>query len=364
MLLGMELNWTSEVIMDMIAIIPMFVANLLLLSVYKKHKNTFMFYYMVIWGSYILFWFFQFLTYLFLSEDLFKISEFFLIIAFTFIAFAFDYMNEERLQPFTNIVITSLNMVNLYILITTPIAEALISPNGDKSLSIIGDFRVSIAIAGLISSYILLRNSFKMWRKSPDSVKYWSLVNLIGVFIFTIVPLVLFMLEITLKIPGINSIPFGLGVLISSFAIYKSPKMIYVLPFKAIKLSVIQDDTALTIYSHDWNETAKYVHEGMYSSIFEGIRGYSSEILQVGKLKEIKLDEGKILIEHGNIHGIYFTLFAKKSSKTLLNGLKKFAERFGETYGQEIRMNKQLDTLSINSEKADEMVQEIFSFIP
>ena len=108
----------------------------------------------------------------------------------------------------------------------------------------------------------------------------------------------------------------------------------------------------------------KNVHEDMYSSIFEGVRGFSSEILKVGKLKEIFLDDGKLLIDYGDSSNYYFTLFAKKSSKTLIDGLRYFAERFCEVNSEEIKENQQFGTKEITNRSGDELIQEIFSFIP
>lgn len=360
----MELNWTIEVIVSMIAIIPMFASIILLLSVYKKNRNTFLFYYLLAWTTYILFWIFQFLAYLTLTRQLYHMSQFFMIPVFTFVVFAFDYMNEERLQPFTTIFITGINAINLYILLTSNVAGDYIYPNGDISFSTEGDFRILLILSGLFSGTIFLYNNFKIWKNSPISVKKWAFINLIGSFVFSYLILVFFALEITKQVPGISEITAGTGVFISSFAIFKSQRLIYVLPFKAIKLSVIQGDSGLTIYTYNWDESMKNVHEDMYSSIFESIRGFSSEILKVGKLTEINLDDGKLLIDYGDSNNYYFTLFSRKSSKTLVDGLKKFAQEFCEIYSEILGTDIMLSSEEIPTEIADELVQEIFSFIP
>jgi hypothetical protein len=159
-----------------------------------------------------------------------------------------------------------------------------------------------------------------------------------------------------------NSLAFithGLGALFVIIVIWKDPKIIYILPFKAYRILVVDTNAGVGLFKYDWAEL-KAVDENIFSMVLQAVGSILDEILKKGEIREIKMDQAILLVRHTKNAPIASVLVTSRASKSLIYGLKKFNSEFIETF------QSQFDELYEISKFKDakKIVEHIFDFVP
>jgi hypothetical protein len=302
------------------------------------------------------------ISYLFLSKDLFLIRSFLLAIFIILVETGLGYINDGRLHPLRFPLVTIMSATIVYSLFLPDAVVEVEFPNADKTLAAGGTFRnisiIALSYAVILYSYF----TYKIFRNANPELKFWAQINFAGALILGPLAFLTFLTKINWKIPGITEFIFGIGVLMSAIAFARKPQLIYVLPFKAIKLLVIKQGSGLAIYNYMWIEDELDIHAPLFSSAVESINAFSKSAIDKGNITEISFDEAILLIEAPKNQDLYYALLATKSSYTLEIGLRNFASKFYQTFEDQVKSQFVVETSSLLG--ADKLILECFPYVP
>jgi hypothetical protein len=159
-----------------------------------------------------------------------------------------------------------------------------------------------------------------------------------------------------------NSIGFithSLGALFTIIVIWKEPKIIYILPFKAYRLLVVETNAGIGLFKHDWAEL-RAVDENVFTMVLQAVGSILGEVLKKGEIREIKMDRAVLLIQHNKNYPVASVLVTSKSTKSLRYGLKKFNNHFIESFQSNFGGLYEVSRFK----KAKAFIEEYFDFVP
>ncbi|MBN2151454.1 MAG: hypothetical protein JW839_08415 [Candidatus Lokiarchaeota archaeon] len=233
--------------------------------------------------------------------------------------------------------------------------------------------RIAFIIAlQMFSLVVWVYYARKIHVKAPAAIKPWSRLNLAGIVLFAIGSL-----WGSSGIAGSSdSIPEALDVVIDVFrwevilgisfvliaiAYAKEPNLANVLPFVAIRLSIIDIKAGIALYNHDWARRDDLIHEDLFSSMLSGISMILNESVRKGNIREIVLDKARLLLKRSDEYSIAFVLITSHPTKALRNALEVFASRFNARYG--ILLKEQNKDIEIGKYRnTTDIVHECFPF--
>jgi hypothetical protein len=99
-----------------------------------------------------------------------------------------------------------------------------------------------------------------------------------------------------------------------TIAFARQPKLAYVLPFKAYRLTVLDTGGGTPIYNHTWQPSKEQVDETLFSGMLQGVSVILKESLNQGNVREISMDEGIMILQRSLAKNIACVLVASKSS--------------------------------------------------
>ncbi|GAH42820.1 unnamed protein product [marine sediment metagenome] len=202
--------------------------------------------------------------------------------------------------------------------------------------------------------------SYQTWRRAPLSLKPLTILLLIGSTLFSIVTVLMYALGAFIK--TFNSIAFivnGIGAFTTIIVILKDPRIIYILPFKAYRILVVDTNQSVALFKHDWAKVGE-LEENMFSMMLQAIGSVLDDILKKGEVQEIQMDRAVLLIHHDKTNSIVSILISSKSSKSLRYGLKRFHEKFVTVF----HSNLDDERIVGGFEETRKIVDNIFDFVP
>ncbi|HUY00027.1 MAG TPA: hypothetical protein VMV49_10770 [Candidatus Deferrimicrobium sp.] len=161
---------------------------------------------------------------------------------------------------------------------------------------------------------------------------------------------------------------YGLGFFLSGFyaaimnlilvyVLVKNPELLYILPYRVHRLTVIHSKIGISIYDHQFEKSE--IDGDLLAGLLSALQQMSIEVLHIGELEEMKLSQGILIFIKANYTTV--GLITSKSSKHLRDSLKKFIIEF------ENRFNNLLiqDVLELNQFKsAIDLIDFFFGNIP
>ncbi|MCE7733929.1 MAG: hypothetical protein GPJ54_03565 [Candidatus Heimdallarchaeota archaeon] len=355
-------NLTIEVVVVLLSTIPLYFSFIVLFKQHRRHPDIVLLTMAAAWLCYALYNTLAAIAYFSLSNNLFWIRSFLLAIFLILVEIAMGYINEGRLHPARFPIISILAVALIYSLFLPNAVLDLEFPNGDKSLGAGGMFRtvsiVALSYAVIIYTYF----TYKIYMNSTQELSYWARYHFIGALILGPVAFLTFVVQLNWIIPGITEFILGVGVLISAISLSKKPQLIYILPFKAIKLLVIKQESGLAIYNYMWIEDELDIHAPLFSSAVESINSFSRSAIDKGNIIEITFEDAILIIEAPKNQDLYYALLATKTSYTLKIGLTKFATMFFKTFEKQLNSQFVIETSSLTG--ADDLIREAFPYVP
>jgi hypothetical protein len=218
------------------------------------------------------------------------------------------------------------------------------------------------ALMLLYMGIIILIYCGKIFFESPKNLKKYARLNFIGAILAAVLTPIGYVLNINDFIPGFTNLIMSIGLLLVAISFAKEPKIGYVLPFKALRLTIINTTSGLSLYTHDFTKNNVFVDDGLFSGMMQGISGILSESLRKGNVNEISLDSAHLLVGRTNEgKDLGFILIVTKSTIGLRNALTKFSQEFIRVYSKEIK--KDLNEVS-KFNGASAIVSTCFPFVP
>ena len=128
-----------------------------------------------------------------------------------------------------------------------------LSPNGDWTLFSYPKMEISFILLDVWTLLITFYYFINLVIKSPPKLKKYvflifGIAFVIGVAVITIIILGIFI------IPGFDGILLSLTVALMTIIFAIQPKLFYVLPFKALRMTVLDTDSGSFLYDFQWDK--------------------------------------------------------------------------------------------------------------
>jgi len=322
-----------------------------------KNKNRLIFLFSAMWLMYAVFWFMDGAAHYFYSIPLMALAIIPQLIGVPCIIIFIELSKKEHVSP---IKISILMIIEALVFIVTfyvPNNWEIIPGYGIHNKGILRIVQV-IYLFYFMIFYVLW--SFHTWRKAPADLKRLTTYLLFGSTIFSIVTGVLYAIGSFIR--TFNAIGFfinGIGAFITILVILKDPRIIYILPFKAYRILVVDTIASVALFKYDWAKAGEF-EENIFTMMIQAIGSVLDDILKKGDVQEIQMDRAVILINHNNENSIASVLIASKSSKSLRYGLKRFNEEFVIQFQRTLEGSRKVSDFN----EALKIVEHVFDFVP
>ncbi len=356
----MNLNWTIEVIIIFISIIPISISFILLFYKYTKTRDLVYFIMMIGWACFLIGNFIEAIACLFLWKDLFRIRMYIYILQGYCVLILLDIVAREAIEPI-KLTFFSLFAGMAIIFSFDPTAVIIYQfPNGEISVGSSGYFRITIFFIAIFQGILLFYFFFKIFWKAPKSLKLFSLLNLIGAIIVSIIPSIFYIAGLTMVVPGCAMLLFGVGTFLISIAFVLQPKLSYILPFRVYHLIVIEKKSGLPLYKHSWRQGDDLIkiNPQVFSSLFHGIELFVEDTVHRGVIQEINVEKAILIM--GHYKSTSCVLITSKTSLVLRRALNSFCLKFWHKFSDIINDPSKLSQF----ESTKVLVEECFAFIP
>ncbi|MFX1257415.1 MAG: hypothetical protein ACFFAN_06135 [Promethearchaeota archaeon] len=352
----MELNWTPEVIVDLLIGLAFLIGGFFSFKTSSNNKIKTLLFLRLVWFCLSAYFLFEGISYLILSTFLARI---FAIIAFPATIFLILAINYNLKDSFN-----SINLIPIFILGTLlcylafqPDAVKIVVEDGYLTIVWTGLFNIIGILFLVIFSSCFFYWALKTWIHAPFEIKKEASLFLFGAVIANIVSHIFYFL--IFWIPSfilLSNFSVLIGLSICNIIIKKEPKILYILPFTPYRI-IVYDRNGFPLFDYDW--TKSNISESLFSGFIISIQKMSKEIINMGGLLDIRLKKG-ILILHDSKF-ITVGLVISKSSKFLIDSIKKFSYEFEEKFEKQL-IESCKDTSKF--EQANLLIEKYFSIFP
>ncbi|MHA2270520.1 MAG: hypothetical protein ACXACI_01570 [Candidatus Hodarchaeales archaeon] len=300
------------------------------------------------------------LSLLFLLEWLFQVHIYLFIAVAYFVILLSDSVDKETADPIKIAIVTGLSALILFTSLDSGSVIQDTFPNGengDSTLAMAGDFRIATSALALLTGLTIVYFMAKIHWHAPKNLKKYTRLNLLGAIFLGILSSLAVGSGLTLIIPGIASAFISSGALLMAIAFVSQPKIGYVLPFKAERLTVIDIDSGIPLFTHTWNKKEEMLDDVLFSGMIGGLSHFTTEALRKGDIREVHLDQAILILERHKEHPVFFVLVTSNPSPSLRSALTSFAEKFSKEFSFVV-----LDTDAY--EAASNIILTCFPFVP
>jgi hypothetical protein len=272
--------------------------------------------------------------YLILNIDIYLLGMKVILLTLVFIYFKASVLHRESYEP-VKLIIFSFFATTMIFFPSSSFGTIGRYPNGDMTFLFSTEHMLIFYICFELSMGYYTTIVYKIHKNAPLEIKHYSRIYFLGTAILSFVLVIFSLSGLYLLIPGLlMGITIPIGKFFMVYAYGKEPKLIFVLPFKAIRLTVIQAESGIPLYNYTWSESTSLVDEDLFSGMLQGVSMIMRESINKGEVQEIRLSNAVLLIRRDEDHPIACVLIASKPSKTLNDCLDAFANRFCEKFSK------------------------------
>lgn len=322
-----------------------------------KRKNRLILLFSSMWLSYAIFWFIDAAAHYLYSIPLMTIAILPQLIGVPCIIIFIELIKKEHVSPIKISILIIIEALLFYITFFVPGNYEIVPGYGVHNKGILRIFQV-IFLFYFVSLYFIW--SFQTWRKAPTSLKRLTSILLIGSTLFSVVTAIMYAIGTFVK--SFNSIAFivnGIGAFTTIIVILKDPRIIFILPFKAYRIIVVDTNESIALFKHDWAKVGE-LEETMFSMMLRAIGNVLDDILKKGEIQEIQMDRAVLLVHHDKINSIASILISSKSCKSLRYGLKQFNDEFINKFQSVLYDRKETSSFK----GVSKIVDKVFDFVP
>jgi hypothetical protein len=275
-----------------------------------------------------------------------------MVIATFFLFLAIDYSTRESIEPIKMLFLGVLgSLVIYYAYLPDSIVDSIWY--GFPSLNWSGMLRILAGILIVFYGFLLCYFSLITYLKSPKALKSDALILLMGSLTVGLIGTIIHILtDIVIVV--------AFGVLLMAIAFMREPKIFYVLPFKANRLTVIHNKTGIPLYDYKWTE--EHTESILLGGLLKAMSEMTLEILKRGDIEEMKLSHGILLFYQSK--GITVGLLTSKTSKYLKECLEKFTNAFEQKFENELNATDKKYVEPNNYISSIELIERYFTHIP
>ncbi|HUY01293.1 MAG TPA: hypothetical protein VMV49_17160 [Candidatus Deferrimicrobium sp.] len=272
----------------------------------------------------------------------------YIFIGTTFVLILFiDTISRDRIDPLKMLFFSNLLTAGIIFLIF------------DEELLL----NMVFSILMFFQAFLWILYTFKIYRKSPHNMKMDALILIIGGILFTLVPVILESLPdfgIGFDVPFDVELSVGMGVLITAYIFKKQPRLAYILPFRAARITAIDTKRGIAIFDHVWDKQSSEFDHDLFVGMMQGISSILTETVNKGDIRLIQLEHAILMIYRDERYPVAFVLISNEFNKALQLALKQFAEKFYLEFSN--RFTDLSETSAFRS--ASNLIDEVFPFIP
>ncbi len=360
----MALNWTFGVFFGILGMAGNVLGLVVLGRQIQKGSRLRIFYLsFMVWASGGLSAIFYTFSFLRLDPVLTQWSIFLLSIEGFLLLLNSDCISREFVDPVKLVIYTLVASIKTFLILTNPNAFFVMDfANGETGIGTDPSALVMIMVYLTYSmpSGIYLYNVVRMNQQAPLNLKKYTRAYLLGVSIMLIGSTVILMTVGSTWVPGLHLLCIGIGTVILALTIAEHPKIAFILPFKALRLTVLDIHSGIPFFQHTWSVGGRLGHEDLYAGMLQGVNAILKESLQRGDVQEIKMAQAVILVHRDEKFPVACTIVATKASRTLRDALKLFANKFNAQFSQFFVNPSYVDVFT----PAESLVAECFPFVP
>ncbi|MBA7577526.1 hypothetical protein ES708_19379 [subsurface metagenome] len=328
----MVLNWTPEVIVEIFTSTTIFIAVLLTYFEPRTKKIRSLFFIrmaMIFMGLYFVL---DLLANLFLSTTLARLYPLMLFPTTMFFIIGINFIIKESINSFILIIAFGAGVLLCY-LAFQPDAVGFEVEWGYLNVNPVGIFEVLEDFLAFLLFIPVFYWGLKTWLNAPVLIRKEALIFFIGIIIAA--PITLFIFVFYYWDPSFilySDITLSIGMFIMCIAIFKEPKLLYILPFTVYRI-VVKDNKGYPLFDHDWSESD--IGEPIFTGFINAVQLMSEEVMKIGGLVNIDLTEGILILNESEY--ITVGLVASKSSRLLKDALIRFTEDFEATFQRNLK---------------------------
>lgn len=331
------------------------------LNHYLQDQYTHAFYMSIAWGNIMVCYVLQGLSELFSSEILWLFCCYaYLPLGFALVILL-DSLTRVSIDPIKIGIISALSAAVIITSFEPSSVGTIIFPNGEQGMVATGEFLIAQVLLYLVEGGLAVYYTLKIMMKAPSQLRFSSRLFFFGAFTLGIIAPISVGVGLNMLIPASDALFVALGTLLCSVSIVQEPKLAYILPFKALKLSLIESSAGMPLFSHFWVPKEELGDEMLLSGFLSAISQGLDETLQRGRIREIILDDGVLIYSRSDTYPISFVIAADKSTPQLRQGLEcfhtKYVDENAEILWDPIQNQNRLPD-------ATHTVQDCFPFVP
>ncbi|QEE17593.1 hypothetical protein DSAG12_03430 [Promethearchaeum syntrophicum] len=355
----MVLNWSAGVIIAFISLIPSTAATVLTLIQYSKDKYTHLKYLMGMWACLTIWILFQAIGDLLLSIPLHLICFYSLIGMGYFANLFVDSITRDSVDLFKMIIMT---IASSAVFIFSFAEDAvIIDPDAVTPYPTMhGNFRIASLIHMVIFILVVVYGNLKVFLYTPKHLKFYSFLNLFGAYLWGVQPLWIQFTDLEKIFPGLATGSMAIGTLIIALVLIREPKLAYILPFKAYRILIMDTNSGIILYKHDWNELKAKSSENIFSGMLQAISTMFDHTINKGNVREINFDEAVLSLKISKKIPIACILISSNITKTLRTSFENFADEVFQDY-EKLTENA---IIQKNYEKGKNIIENHFPFVP
>jgi hypothetical protein len=283
-----------------------------------------------------------------------------LIPAAFFVVLLGDTITRDSFDAKKLVAVTFLSVYYVALVLTSDLSMGIYDPiQGLKPRITRYDVDGALFFLLVISFNTLFYYMLRVHQKAPKVLKKYTRLLFLGAFIITFLGSILFA-AFSRIVPGMFFITFAVGSILISIAFYKQPRLAFFLPFKALRLIIVNTESGISLYTYNWLKEETDVDKNLISGMVQGISLILKQSQKRGNVREINLDEGVMIIHRSEEFDIACVLISSKSSRALREGLELFAKRFYNKFSEDFKESWS----SSKFEGAKLIIDDCFSFIP
>ena len=287
--------FTSEVLFYLISAVPISLGVIFLFYQYFRLKYKHFIVCAVLYIGLTLWEVFKGITIIFLSFN-FAMLSVLIWIPITFsAALLYDVMTRESVETVKMMVISILSTVLIFFSLDSRNYYIFLYPNGDLSV-FISDSLLSVVFGlVLIIMILVIHLGIKFLLNAPKELKNWVYLANVGIFLQQIIAPLITILKINQAIPALSDLFLGAGTFILAIVYVIQPKLGFLLPFKASRLAIIDQEKSIPLYYHAWNRKDFLIDENLFSGMITALGLFVQETIQKGNIKEIQLEDSILI---------------------------------------------------------------------
>ncbi len=330
----MTLNWTLEVTISLISLIPTVIGFLIALNQYNKMRNHCVFFMTLAYFFMVMDCILLALSKLFLSSLLFILTVY-TIIAFIFCYIIFlIYIFKESINPTFLLLLTALSSAVVVFSFDPNATRIFHFPSGEIGLTWTGNFLFTTMLAYLVSISFFLYYVVKIFYYTPDNLKKISSLNLIGAICLSILSPISAVSVIVQILPGIHLVFQGIGALLMTIAFQVQPKLYFIPSFRNLHHIYFYTSDGGSIYDQAFKAEAN-VSANLVAGGLTGISALIQEVTKTETELDILIQKGRfILLEHGKYVSV--ALVTEKNHIFLRDNLRKIVKEVEEHFSTEL----------------------------